>query len=425
MRVKRWISILVALVVGMVASMAIAPARAQAPTCNGKPVTTAGTVGTDGDDVIVGTEGQDFVDGRLGNDTICTLGGDDGVEGGPGDDYLDGGEGTDRAHYDDYDMTSVTVDLASGHATGGAGADTLVVGSVENVWLNCSTINADTLIGDDDANVLVGGSGDDHLVGNGGNDTLYGTDPSYGRTDAICWTSPDDDVLEGGDGDDYLLGQHGSNELDGGPGIDVLDGGAGSDLGNLCRNGERYARCGLEDPPEAPAACGDLDDNDGDGRTDSSDPDCASREDPTEETVDDPECFDGLDNGGDGNADFPEDLGCNGYDDETEYNCPLCPPQELRISYAQRTTTFRGLLAAFSRCSGDRSIRLFRVRSGRDRVVGSATTSRSGRWAVSLSRDPRGRFYAIALEVRRFYETGGASSDAVQCSRMRSRTIRP
>jgi hypothetical protein len=415
---RRWISVLVALVVGMVASMAMAPARAQTPTCNGKAATVEGTTGTDGDDVIVGTEGPDFIDGGLGNDTICTLGGDDGVDGGPGDDYLDGGDGTDRLGYDDYDMTAVTVDLASGHATGGAGADTLVVGSFENVWANCSTTNADTLIGDDDANVLVGGSGDDHLVGNGGTDTLYGTHPSYGHTDAICWRTPDNDLLEGGAGDDFLLGQGDSNELDGGPGTDALDGGAGT---NLCRNGERYARCATEDPPAPPAACDDGADNDGDGYADApSDADCASRADPTEEPGDDPQCFDGVDNDGDGDVDFPEDIGCHGLEDRDEYNCGFCLPRDFTILYDRAERRFIGEIQMHFGCSPNRLIRLRKVRPGRDPVVGSTFTDDSGRWVIERQRAPRrGRFYVVA--PRRIFEND--DGDVVSCRRLRSRTI--
>ncbi|MFD8008073.1 calcium-binding protein [Streptomyces mirabilis] len=56
------------------------------PTCFGRPVTTTGTSGTPGPDVIVGTAGADVIDGLGGNDLMCGLGGDDRLIGGPGAD---------------------------------------------------------------------------------------------------------------------------------------------------------------------------------------------------------------------------------------------------------------------------------------------------------------------------------------------------
>ncbi|HET7482445.1 MAG TPA: hypothetical protein VFK89_06230, partial [Actinomycetota bacterium] len=191
----------IAFVSALVLGLGVVPvgAGAQTPQCNGKTATASGTYGTEGDDVIVGTPESDYIEGLGGNDTICGLGGADSLSGGAGDDFLDGGDGTDTVRYLAYDATTgVTVDLSMGTATGGDGNDSIVLGSIENVSLNCSATTDDTLIGDDQANVLIGGSGNDEMIGNGGGDTLYGTDPSYGHTDALCWRQPDRDRLQGG-----------------------------------------------------------------------------------------------------------------------------------------------------------------------------------------------------------------------------------
>ncbi len=88
-------------------------------------------------------------------------------------------------------------------------------------------------------------------------------------------------------------------------------------------------------PRGQPAACGDGVDNDGDGRADfPEDPGCASPEDPSElDPVEPPQCADGVDNDGDGRIDFdqngngivdPEDdPGCLSASGDSERNVVL------------------------------------------------------------------------------------------------------
>ena len=92
-------------------------------TCNGLPVTIAGTFRND---TLVGTPGKDVMHGRGGNDVIHGLQGNDVICGGSGNDQLSGNQGRDRLF-------------------GGIGND-----------------------------VLKGGTGNDRLFGQEGNDAMEG-----------------------------------------------------------------------------------------------------------------------------------------------------------------------------------------------------------------------------------------------------------
>ena len=70
-----------------------APSPPPGLTCNGLPVTLAGTPGND---TLSGTPGSDVVHGMDGNDLIRGLGGNDVLCGGDGRDRLFGGPGRDR-----------------------------------------------------------------------------------------------------------------------------------------------------------------------------------------------------------------------------------------------------------------------------------------------------------------------------------------
>ncbi|HEY5949527.1 MAG TPA: hypothetical protein VIV40_28730, partial [Kofleriaceae bacterium] len=75
------------------------------------------------------------------------------------------------------------------------------------------------------------------------------------------------------------------------------------------------------------AACHDGDDNDGDGDVDFPDDlGCDGEDDDTEDSLPSPQCKDGRDNDGDGKRDFPNDPGCFApqQDDETD-DCPDGP----------------------------------------------------------------------------------------------------
>jgi len=97
------------------------------------------------------------------------LGGDDILRGGEGGDTLDGGEGSDTASYIT-SATSVSVNLATGHISGGdAEGDQLI--SIENLE---GSNSVDTLVGDDLDNRLSGAGGDDIIKGGAGNDFIDG-----------------------------------------------------------------------------------------------------------------------------------------------------------------------------------------------------------------------------------------------------------
>ena len=95
--------------------------------------------------------------------------GDDILVGGSGNDTLNGGSGWDVADYTGAGA-AVTVNLATGTASGGAGNDTL--SGIEEVW---GSAYNDTLTGDGANNIIRGGGGNDTLDGGGGYDVAaYG-----------------------------------------------------------------------------------------------------------------------------------------------------------------------------------------------------------------------------------------------------------
>lgn len=127
--------------------------------------------GLGGDDTINGLNGADILDGGSGSDTLNGGDGDDTLVGGLGNDTLNGGAGSDTADYSGA-ASSVTVDLAAGVSSGGAGSDAL--SGVENIT---GTTRDDILTGDANANVIRGGGGVDVLNGGGGGDQLYSGTP--------------------------------------------------------------------------------------------------------------------------------------------------------------------------------------------------------------------------------------------------------
>ena len=143
-------------------------------------------------DTMTGTAFADTMGGLAGNDTVSGLGGADYLDGGSGNDQLNGGEGDDvlvgglgsdtligGAGHDVADYSAaggaVTVNLATGTASGAAGSDTL--SEIEEV---IGSTSGDVLTGDGAANVLRGGGGADTLNGGGGADRLYAGAPGLG-----------------------------------------------------------------------------------------------------------------------------------------------------------------------------------------------------------------------------------------------------
>lgn len=226
--------------------------------------------GTAGDDNLTGTAQAELIDGLAGNDTLRTGGGndtlrgglgDDALHSGPGNDTLDGGDGFDYLYFGEA-TAGVVIDLRTGQASGGAGADTLL--GIELIF--GSAFN-DTFIGNnqgigflggDGNDTITGGTGRDRLEGNGGDDTIdggegvdgvayysaafavnvnlgagtatggLGNDTLRNIEDAIGSVFGDtlagsaaDNHLEGSDGADTLVSTAGNDTLEGGNGIDT------------------------------------------------------------------------------------------------------------------------------------------------------------------------------------------------------------
>jgi len=224
------------------------------PICDGRVVTTTGTVNggqidlTEGDDVWLGTAAAEMVLGLGGDDRMCGEGGSDNLlggagfdrlfggdgadvlEGGPDDDRLEGGAGDDEL----YGATAAAPDAAGSgddQLRGDDGADQLFGGDGADQLQGDAGVDlleggegADQLLGGDDGDVLNGGPGDDELRGNAGDDELYGA--TAAAPDAA---GSGNDELRGDDGVDQLYGGDGADELQGGAGDDRLEGGDGAD----------------------------------------------------------------------------------------------------------------------------------------------------------------------------------------------------
>ena len=186
----------------------------------------------DGSKLLIG-------DTKVGIDT-----GDNVLVSGLFDDYIDGVSGVDTASYASA-VYAVTVSLATGNSTGGAGEDRLV--NIDN--LIGSNYN-DSLTGDANANRLDGGLGVDTLVGGAGNDTYVVTAGDIvseaangGTTDLVIasvdWTlSAEVEQLTltgaalvgiGNGGSNTITGNSSANIIDGGAGVDTMIGGDGND----------------------------------------------------------------------------------------------------------------------------------------------------------------------------------------------------
>ena len=140
-----------------------------------------GSYSTFGTAQLANLGGGNFADGNIYNamlhqgNTASLI---ENAEGGTGDDLiianaadnvLDGNGGTNTVSYAG-DAAGVTIDLASGTATGtGTGSDTLL-----NFINAAGGDGADTITGTAGVNVLEGGLGADYIIGGNGSDILYG-----------------------------------------------------------------------------------------------------------------------------------------------------------------------------------------------------------------------------------------------------------
>jgi Ca2+-binding RTX toxin-like protein len=179
--------------------------------------TSIGVIGLPG-------SGADVINAGAGNDLIA---------GGGGNDTINGGSGIDTATYADA-VSAVTVSLAAGTATGGAGFDVLI--DIENV---IGSNFADTLIGNLFANILRGGDGNDTLDGGAGSDTINGgagiDTASYATATSSVAVSLASGTATGGAGFDVLseienvVGSNFADTLTGNGLANQLSGGLGND----------------------------------------------------------------------------------------------------------------------------------------------------------------------------------------------------
>jgi Ca2+-binding RTX toxin-like protein len=201
---------------------------------------------------------NNIITGGANNDTLSGGLGDDTLIGGLGNDTLDGGAGVNDTVSYASSASAVTVNLATGTASGGADSDTLT--GIENVI--GSGFN-DSITGNDGNNIIDGGAGVDVMIGGLGDDTYVAsiagdviTENLGGGTDTVItglntyalglntnlenlrYTGNGNfigtgnelaNILTGGDGNDSLTGGDGNDTLIGGAGNDTLKGGVGND----------------------------------------------------------------------------------------------------------------------------------------------------------------------------------------------------
>ena len=206
-------------------------------------------------EAIMGSSWNDTLSGNAENNTLDGNWGDDWLSGGLGDDNLYGSKGIDWASYNDAE-SAVTVDIAMGIATGGAGVDFLQ--EIENV--QGSQYN-DTLTGDFNSNTIEGGAGNDLINGGGYSDILIGglgndnyvvddmgdivteklSEGADKISSSVTYTLPtnvENLSLTGSSsingignfGNNVIIGNSAINQLRGGNGNDTLDGKAGNNV---------------------------------------------------------------------------------------------------------------------------------------------------------------------------------------------------
>ncbi len=209
--------------------------------------------GGPGNDAINGGMGGDRLYGEGGGDGLLGNGGEDVLDGGAGDDHLQGGRGRTPDELlggrgrDDLDYSELTsgvkVNLATGTASGGSGAD-----SLSGIEVVVATDFADVLIGSPRADEVFALPGNDEVNGRGGDDRLFGQSGmdtvsfagspngvtvelgAFGR--ARGWGADVLSSIEGVKGSskrDRITGGPGANPLRGGGGGDTLRGGGGPD----------------------------------------------------------------------------------------------------------------------------------------------------------------------------------------------------
>ena len=199
-------------------------AGAGTPATPGAPAGGRDTIaGGAGDDLIVGQQGDDTLAGDAGGDTIEGNAGADTINGGFGqDDLIGGGSALDGILVaKDRIWSTATSGLADGNDTidGGEDAD-VILG--DNGWIVRTYVaGAPTTLADGaiirDARVtngteVTGSYGGDRLLGGGGPDELHGQRDTFRHTagaNGVSASTIDGDELDGGPGDDVLIGDLG------------------------------------------------------------------------------------------------------------------------------------------------------------------------------------------------------------------------
>lgn len=176
-----------------------------------------GIVGSNFDDSLVGDANDNYLEGGAGADILKGLGGNDNIIGSAGADDMDGGDGTDTLSYEWNWNGAVTVNLATGQASGGdATGDKFI--NFENLT---GSMGSDTLTGDSNSNRISGQNGHDTIYGGGGDDVLLGEadlDRIYGgvgNDDLYGGSSADTFFFAAGDGSDKIMDlEDGADKID-------------------------------------------------------------------------------------------------------------------------------------------------------------------------------------------------------------------
>lgn len=171
--------------------------------------------GGSGSDALTGNGDANLLLGENGSDTL---------EGGLGADTLNGGGGLDTARYTNA-AGGVVVDLVTGGATGGDGADVLV--DIENVD---GSGFADFFVSSTASNRFDGAAGADgvsyaYAAGGVTVNLAAGTATGHGTDTLVSIEN-----VYGGAGGDRLAGSSGANQLYGAGGADTLVADAGDDI---------------------------------------------------------------------------------------------------------------------------------------------------------------------------------------------------
>ena len=72
---------------------------------------------------------------------------------------------------------------------------------------------------------------------------------------------------------------------------------------------------------------------------------------------------------------------------------------------------FHGKVNTREPCKAERTVKVFKVRKGDDRNIGSDTTGDDGKWSIGNSGFKNGRFYA---KVKKTDECEGARSETIK-----------